>query len=210
MANSHISKIQTGLKGLGYAPGAIDGLFGPNTRKAAQAWLDFDGQSVDVPVQTVLSTDQILQGTARHVVREIVVHCSATRESWMETKSLAVQFAEIRHWHVDDNGWRDIGYHWLIGRAGDCVAGRDETEIGAGVQGHNSGVIHICLIGGHGSSEHDAFSDHFTAAQDKTLRETIACISRRTPIRKVSGHNDYAAKACPGFQVGDWLKGGAA
>jgi hypothetical protein len=30
--------------------------------------------------------------------------------------------------------------------------GRAETEIGAGLEGHNRGVVHICPIGGLGSS----------------------------------------------------------
>lgn len=113
----------------------------------------------------------------------------------------------IRQWHVEDNHWRDIGYHWLIGRAGEILAGRPETEIGAGVEGHNRGVIHICLIGGFGSTEHDAFAANFTPAQAARLRAQIQAISMRTQITRISGHNEWAAKACPGFNVPAWLKG---
>lgn len=204
MSKAATSLIQTGLRDLGYKPGVIDGLFGKNTREAAGAWLAAGGAAaaVTLPVQT----SQILyQGAARYPVQEVCIHCAATRPDWMEGAGLAAQFAEIRRWHLA-NGWRTIGYHWLIGRKGDVLAGRPETEIGAGVVGRNNGVIHICLVGGHGSSERDRFSDHFTPAQDITLRQLLQGIGMRTQIRKISGHNEYAAKACPGFTVSEWLK----
>ena len=123
----------------------------------------------------------------------------------MQGRSFADQVAEIRRWHVEGNGWRDIGYHHLIGRRGERAPGRPETAIGAHVIGRNQGTIGICLIGGHGSSERDRFADHFTQAQEKTLRDLIADIGSRTAIDIVAGHNQYAAKACPGFQVPSWL-----
>lgn len=147
----------------------------------------------------------ILQGAARHPVREIILHCSATRPEWLGNAPLATKVAEIRRWHMQDRGWRGIGYHWIIDRDGQRAAGRRETEIGAHVVGHNRGTIGICLIGGFGADADDRFGDHFTPAQEQSLRALIADIRSRTQVVKVTGHNTYAAKACPGFRVADWI-----
>lgn len=85
------------------------------------------------------------------------------------------------------------------------MPGRAETEIGAGVEGHNRGVTHICLIGGAGSAATDPFERNFTAAQDRALRSLIDAIRARTAITRITGHNDHAAKACPGFVVRNWI-----
>ena len=81
--------------------------------------------------------------------------------------------------------------------------GRRETEIGAHVEGHNRGTIGICLLGGYGASDDDRFEKNFTVAQREAVVRLIAEIKARSAIRKVSGHNDYAAKACPGFNAQD-------
>jgi N-acetylmuramoyl-L-alanine amidase len=138
-------------------------------------------------------------------VSTIFVHCSATRPSWMDGFPLASKVAEIRRWHVHDRGWRDIGYHWIIDRDGQVARGRHESEVGAHVQGHNTGSIGICLLGGHGSTADGAFLDSFTPAQDRALRDLIADIKTRADIKAVRGHNEVAAKACPGFNVAQWL-----
>ncbi|MDO9525056.1 MAG: N-acetylmuramoyl-L-alanine amidase [Gemmobacter sp.] len=203
MSKADTILIQTGLRGFGFAPGPVDGLPGPKTQAAALAWLDAGMRAVAVAPDPVTSA-VILQGSARHPVTEIALHCSATRPDWMAGQSLVAKRAEIRRWHLA-NGWSDIGYHWLVDRNGTISAGRAETVIGAGIAGHNAGVIHICLIGGHGSSETDRFSQHFTSAQGISLRQLMQGIGMRTRITRISGHNEYAAKACPGFTVSHWL-----
>lgn len=138
-------------------------------------------------------------------INEIIVHCSATRADWMAGQPTSAKVAEIRRWHVKDRGWRDIGYHYLIDRDGTIATGRPVDQVGAHVAGHNTGTVGVCLIGGHGSNENDQFSDHFTARQDEELRRLLKDLQQRFGIKKITGHNQYAAKACPGFRVSEWL-----
>lgn len=183
-----------------------DGNFGPLTLATS---LKVSGLKAAVISPLPSNGEQMIyQGSAKYPVREIVLHCTATPPSWMASATNAAQFAEIRRWHMNDRGWKDIGYHHVISRNGATLPGRPETVIGAGVEGHNSGVIHISLVGGGGSSATDLFSRNFTTAQDDTTRRLIREISARTGITKITGHNEHAAKACPGFMVAQWLKGG--
>jgi N-acetyl-anhydromuramyl-L-alanine amidase AmpD len=113
--------------------------------------------------------------------------------------------AEVRRWHTQDRGWKDIGYHFLIDRDGTLAEGRPLDQVGAHTQGHNTGTVGISLFGGHGSAATDQFSDHYTQVQDKALRALIDDLRATYKITKVNGHNLYAAKACPGFNVPTWL-----
>lgn len=140
-------------------------------------------------------------------IDEIIIHCAATRPEWMEGHPTVAKVREIDRWHRG-LGWSGIGYHYVIDRDGTVADGRPLERTGAHVQGHNTGTIGICLLGGHGSSKDDQFSDHFTALQDKALRALVTKLHRQFPgIQRVSGHNQYANKACPGFFVPTWYAG---
>jgi len=140
-------------------------------------------------------------------IDEIIVHCAATRPSWFEGKSVEEKRDEIGRWHVEENKWKAIGYHYIVDRDGRVAPGRSLDDAGAHTYGHNANSIGVCLIGGHASSATDAFDVNYTSAQDQALRVLISELKIRFPgIVKVSGHNDYTkAKACPGFNVKRWL-----
>lgn len=137
-------------------------------------------------------------------INEIIVHCTATRAGWWPNAKTSAKVDEVRKWHLA-RGWRDIGYHYLIDRDGTIAKGRPIEQTGAHVKGRNTGTIGIALFGGHGSSENDKFSDNFTPEQDAALRGLIADLRGKFGNMPVTGHNQYAAKACPGFQVKAWL-----
>lgn len=138
-------------------------------------------------------------------LNEIIVHCTATRPQWMAARHIAEKVAEIQRWHVEDRKWNDIGYHFVIDRDGTVAPGRPLETVGAHVAGRNTGTIGVALIGGHGSAKNDQFDENFTLEQDRALRGLIADLKTRYPsIKKVTGHNQYAAKACPGFSVPAW------
>jgi N-acetylmuramoyl-L-alanine amidase len=138
-------------------------------------------------------------------INEIIIHCTATKLDWMAGKPIANKVAEVRRWHMEERGWKDIGYHYLIDRDGTVVIGRQINQIGAHVQGHNTETVGVCLIGGFGGSADDKFADNFTTEQDAALRGLILNLKSRFAINKVTGHNEYAAKACPSFRVLTWL-----
>jgi len=77
----------------------------------------------------------------------IVVHASYT------PPSMDIGAETIRDWHVNDNGWDDIGYHYVITRAGEVEVGRPLEMAGAHVRGHNDDSIGVCLIGGMAEDE---------------------------------------------------------
>ena len=132
-------------------------------------------------------------------ITDLIIHCTATRAEWWKTRTANQKVREVRKWHVEDRGWSDIGYHFLIDRDGTVVEGRPVERSGAHTKGHNKGSIGIALFGGHGGSENDLFSDHFTPEQEAALRDLIDKLQSRFGALKVSGHNQYAAKACPCF-----------
>jgi hypothetical protein len=144
--------------------------------------------------------------TVKH--KGIIVHCTATRANWFESKGFDAQIKEIEKWHVVDNGWSSIGYHMIISREGEVAMTRPLGTSGAHARGHNSN-IGIALVGGFGSDADDVATDHFTAPQLSKLYAKIKELQEQYDIRtdKIIGHNRTSSKACPGFRVQKWLAG---
>ena len=61
-------------------------------------------------------------------IREIIIHCSATKEG----RNFTV--ADIDRWHRE-RGLRCIGYHFVIYRDGSIHVGRAIEEVGAHCKG---------------------------------------------------------------------------
>ena len=133
-----------------------------------------------------------LRKPARNI-DEIILHCSASPDGRPDTTE------DIRSWHVDGNGWSDIGYHLVIERDGKVGLGRPIWKLGAHckAQGKNRNTIGICLVG----------TKDFDERQFDTLKPLLEYIIRFFNISKVSGHSDYDSRKpnCPGFDVGEYI-----
>jgi N-acetylmuramoyl-L-alanine amidase len=125
-------------------------------------------------------------------INKIIIHCSATREGE------DISAATIDRWHRD-RGWSGIGYHYIVSLNGNIEYGRPIDKQGAHVKNHNKGSIGICYIGG--LDEHLDPKDTRTIEQKESLLDLIKTLKRLHPGATVHGHNEFAAKACPCFNV---------
>lgn len=125
-------------------------------------------------------------------IDKIIIHCSATPEG----KPFTV--ADIDRWHRD-RGWQGIGYHYVVYIDGSIHKGRSEEIIGAHCSGQNAHSIGICYIGGLDAS--GKAKDTRTPAQRKALHELVSDLKTRYPAATIHGHNEFANKDCPCFNV---------
>lgn len=129
-------------------------------------------------------------------INKIIVHCSYT------PPSMDIGVAEIRDWHINDNGWSDIGYHFVIGRNGSRQVGRPIDIAGAHVKGHNKDSIGICLVGGK-AERSDIAQSNFTLAQYKSLDSLLLELYVRFTLTSdnVFSHYNFSSKECPTFNA---------
>lgn len=178
-----------------------DGIFGKITEEAVRAFqrknnLVADGVVGDKTWEKILNAQgEILPvlKTSTRKIKEIIVHCSATREG----RDFTVD--DIRKWHKQ-RGYSDIGYHYVIYRDGTIHNGRDVNLVGAHCTNHNTYSIGICYIGGcrvDGLTPKDTRTD----AQKAALVSLLTDLRRKYPYAKISGHRNHANKACPSFDA---------
>lgn len=125
-------------------------------------------------------------------IKEILVHCSATKEG----KNYTVN--DITRWHKD-RGFTTIGYHYVVLLDGTIQQGRAEMVMGAHCTGHNANSIGVCYIGGLDASGKP--KDTRTEAQKKALLTLLKRLKADYPKATIHGHCEYANKACPCFDA---------
>ena len=132
----------------------------------------------------------------RNITDYIVIHCAATKAS------MDIGLTEIRRWHVKDNGWRDVGYHYIIRRNGEVELGRSIRDTGAHAAGYNHKSVSVCMVGG--MAEDNSAENNFTPHQWVALIMEVKKLSETYPDAKIIGHNEISKKECPSFDVQQW------
>jgi N-acetylmuramoyl-L-alanine amidase len=128
----------------------------------------------------------------------IAIHCSAS------VPNPATDVTTIDRWHRM-RGFLMVGYHFVIMTTGFRQIGRPESTIGAHVEGYNARSIGICLIGGVDKA--NVPTNNFTPAQFEALAALLRELRVKYPTAVIQGHRDFpkVAKACPSFDVREWL-----
>lgn len=131
--------------------------------------------------------------TRRSITKQIVVHCTATREG----RDFTVE--DINRWHKNRH-WNCIGYHFVIYRDGTVHEGRPIWAVGSHVRGYNNTSVGVCYVGGM-TADGRTIKDTRTDAQKEALRVLLQDIKTLYPGAQILGHRDLAAKHCPCFDA---------
>ncbi|MFJ4436118.1 N-acetylmuramoyl-L-alanine amidase [Streptomyces sp. NPDC088923] len=159
-------------------------------------------------------------------VAAVFVHHTVDANSYSCAQSPAMVRA-IRTYHIKTNGWKDVGYHFLVDKCGTIFEGRkggvDLPVIGAHTYGFNTDTTGIAVLG-----------DYNEAAPSSAAKTAIARIAawklgqykedptgkvglvagadgsgtggkfkkgQTVTLNRISGHRDGYATECPGTRL---------
>jgi hypothetical protein len=107
---------------------------------------------------------------------------------------------QIQNMHMDQRGWLDIAYSWLVDRDGNIYEGRGWGVAGGHTEGYNSRSHAVCYIGN----------------TDNGLPPVAALNAINVVVAEhqsryggfVKSHRDVNATACPGSHLHNWVHTG--
>ena len=176
---------------------SVDGFFGPVTEKAVMEYQRahniFPIDGIVGPKTMAMMAVIDIKKTNKRTIKEIICHCTATKEGQMVT------VADVDKWHRAQGWPNGIGYHYLIYLDGSVHVGRDVDMIGSHCKNHNSHSIGVCYVGGldlNGKPK-----DTRTESQKKAFEVLLKKLKQLYPNASIHGHNEFSAKACPCFDV---------
>ncbi|MGW0866705.1 N-acetylmuramoyl-L-alanine amidase [Streptomyces sp. NPDC002611] len=187
------------------APGAPP-LAGRPTVTARSAWGADESLVKDPPTYTT--------GT-----QAMFVHHTAGTNDYTCAQSASI-VRGVFLYHVQSNGWNDIGYHFLVDKCGTVFEGRaggiDKPVLGAHTYGFNTATSSVSVLG-----------DYSTAATNAAVRASVAKVAawklglyghdpagtvvltsgadngkyqagQKVTLNRISGHRDGSPTECPG------------
>ena len=151
-------------------------------------------------------------------LRMSVVHHTATGNDYTAAQVPGI-LRSMQAFHMDSNGWSDLGYNFVVDKFGGVWEGRDGSidrySIGAHAEGFNTGSVGVAALGnttsgGASNAQVDAIADTIAwrlagAGIDPTTNVSFTSGGSSTipagtvvDLPRVIGHRDIGSTDCPG------------
>jgi hypothetical protein len=111
----------------------------------------------------------------------------------------------MQNYHINTNGWADIGQHLTIFPDGVIMTGRRFDAMPAGIFGANSGAICIECLGNF-----DKGGDIMTEAQKTAIVATVKILLDKFKLKAEDDVTYHAWWTSSGSDLGDYVKGKSA
>ena len=139
--------------------------------------------------------------SSAHTPRYLTVHHTAPPYAPSVESDPYATMRGIQDFHINNRGWCDIGYHFVVSHDGTVFQGRvDETVRGAHVGGHNTDNVGVSLMG-------DFDLETVSETQMDAAASILGWVAERYGIaldrEHVLGHTDWSGQgtSCPGSDL---------
>jgi hypothetical protein len=160
-------------------------------------------------------------------IKVAFIHHSATGNNYTCAQAPAV-IRSIYRYHVKSDGWRDIGYNFLVDKCGTIYEGRaggvDKPVMGAHTLGFNADSVGIAVLGTYEKSQPPAAAVRAVARLaawklglygiDPASTTTLVSEGSNkyakgvsATFKAISGHRDGFTTECPGDELYNRLAG---
>lgn len=137
----------------------------------------------------------------QHPVPYVVILHTATDNCSTQAECVFI-VRHIQTFHIESNGWNDIGYSFLVGGDGNVYEGRGWDTEGAFAYGYNSRAIGIAFIG--------TFTVDVPEPKQilagKQLMELGVTMGKISPHYKLLAHRQVSPTESPGLAFYEFLK----
>lgn len=136
-------------------------------------------------------------------ISKVTIHHEGwTAVNFTNESTTADRIEKIRKYHVGEKHWGDIGYHFIIDRAGRVWEGRPIQYQGAHVSQNNEHNIGILVLGNFEKQSP-------SSAQLKSLYATTAALKNEHRIKTalIRSHREINPTTCPGKNLQSQMDG---
>lgn len=127
-------------------------------------------------------------------ISRLTIHHEGSRVVRFTSRDATAEHLDkVRKSHVNNNGWSDIGYHYIVDRAGRVWEGRPARYQGAHVGRNNENNVGVMTLGN--------FDDQSpTQQQLNALFDTVKRLKQQHNLRtdSIKSHQEIRPTACPG------------
>ena len=131
---------------------------------------------------------------AAHSPTKITIQHTVTRPNINGPSAMR----EVQAWHMDQHGWADIGYHYVVARDGTIYEGTPVAHQGAHLAGKNAGNLGVALVG-------NFQTETPSHAQFNATAHLVRYLSKRFDIglnrQQVQGANEQVSTQSPGIHM---------
>ncbi len=139
---------------------------------------------------------RVYQDDLRAIYRTVVVHHAAEYKG--------DDLSTVRHIqdeHIEERGWADVAYHFLVGKSGRVFEGRALNVRGTHVEGYNTGSVGVVFLGRYDREVPPS-------PQIEAGQQLIDWLALFLELTHLAGHFEFnPTTECPGRYLIPYLDG---